>query len=64
MIIYVDDPEDCGIKIGDTLKFKDNHLRSPMVVTAIRKSKKVEQPEIPHFRCPHCDGDLDDYMEA
>lgn len=62
MIIYVDNPENCKIKVGDTLKHKDP-FRLPVLVTEIRRIVWVDQPKTPNFRCPHCDGDLDDYME-
>lgn len=61
VIIYVDDPENCKLKIGDTLKFKDD-FRPAVRITGIRKSKPEREPK--HCICPHCGGDLDDYMEA
>lgn len=30
MIVYHEDPEHCGLKVGDTLKFKDNFR--PLVI--------------------------------
>lgn len=38
MIIYVVNPDDCEIKVGDVFKFKDA-LRPHMTVTGIRKKE-------------------------
>lgn len=63
MIVYVSDPENCEVKIGDILQYEDIY-RPPIKVTGIRKLEPEKPREEPRCTCPHCGGDLDDYMEA
>lgn len=62
-IIYVDDPKNCEFGIGDFLNFKDD-FRPPIIITGIRKREKEPVRRSEYCTCPHCGGDLDDYMDT